>query len=161
MSIGLIIFIVGLLIGLVGVVGSVFIRRFKMYLITIAVIGSLFALSSLLFLNVIPYTQNVFDTYKVEALEKDIEYYSNKIEKYEQEDKKILEQWAKQQEEMSKKLSSIGIQFAGEIQPNNIIKKLSEEIQNFYYEIDNINLETHKIEGSISARENHKWFWGF
>jgi hypothetical protein len=160
-SIGLIVFIVGLFIGLIGIISSIFFNKFKVYLITISIIGLLFSFSSLLFLNIIPYTQNTFDTYKIEALKENIEYYSFKIKKYEEEDKKVLEEWAKQQEEMAKKLSAIGIQFAGEIQPNNIIKKLSEEIQIYFKIIDEKQLEIHNIKGEVKARKNHKWYWGF
>lgn len=160
MSIGFIIFIVGLLIGMAGIVLSSVFSRFTKYLISISILALALSFASLTFLHIIPYTKNVFDTYKVEALEKDISYYEDKIKQYEEEDKKILEEWAKQQEEMAEKLSSIGVQFAGDIQPNQIIKKLSEKIQTFHNEINTINLQIHKIEGNIKARENHKWYWG-
>lgn len=163
MNIGFMIFLIGIIIFLIGIIGSKinFLKKIKFYLISISVLAFIISLSSLLFLHIIPYTQNVFDTYKVEALEKDINYYNDKIKQYEEEDKKVLEEWARQQEKMAEKLSSIGVQFAGEIQPNNIIKKLSGKIQEFHNEINEINLQIHKLEGNIKARKYHKWYWGF
>lgn len=161
MNIGFSLFIIGLIVFIIGLILSNIFKRFKFYIVSISILAFIISFSSLLFLHIIPYTQNVFDTYQIEALEQDIEYYSDKIKKYEEEDKKVLEEWARQQEEMSKKLSSIGVQFAGDIQPNNIIKKLSAEIQKFHNEIDDINLKIHKIEGEVKAREIHKWYWGF
>jgi hypothetical protein len=160
MSIGFIIFIVGLVIGVIGIVGSLLLERFNNHFIVLSIIGMTLSIASLIGLHFIPYTYNVFDAYKVEALEENIEYYSDKIERYEREDKKVLEEWARQQEEMAKKLSSIGVQFAGDIEPNNIIKKLSIEIQKFHREIDNMNLEIHDVSGEINAREAHKSYWG-
>lgn len=163
MNIGLIIFFAGLLISLAGSLLVFFKFRFipKLMPITLLFSGIAISLSSLLFLHVFPYTKNVMDTYNIEAYEKDISYYEDKIKQYEEEDKKILKEWAKQQQEMADKLSSLGMQFAGDIQPNNIIKKLSGEIKAFHDKIDETQIKIHQLESDIKARKNHMWYWGF
>jgi hypothetical protein len=166
MNIGFIIFMAGIVLFIIGIALYILDKKLikvipNLLPIGILVFGIAIAFSSLLFLHIIPYTKNISNTYDIEAYEKDIEYYKNKIEKYEEEDKKILKEWAKQQEEMAEKLSSLGMQFAGDIQPNNIIKKLSGEIKTFHNKIDETQIKIHQLESDIKARENHMWYWGF
>jgi hypothetical protein len=166
MSIGLGIFIAGLTLFVIGIVLYILDKKLVKVIpnllpIGILVFGIAVAFSSLLFLHIMPYTRNISDTYDIEAYEKDIEYYRNKIDQYEKEDKKILKEWAKQQEEMAEKLSSLGMQFAGDIQPNNIIKKLSGEIKTFHNKIDETQIKIHQLKSDIKARKNHMWYWGF
>ena len=77
----------------------------------------------LFFCCILPYSLQVADACDTDRLNDDIALYNKYVDKYQNEDKVILEEWAKQQAELSKKLSAIGIQFAGSIEPNNIIKK--------------------------------------
>ena len=114
----------------------------------------------LLFACILPYSQQISDICDIDRLNDDIALYNKYIDQYQNEDKIILEEWAKQQAEMAKKLSAIGIQFAGSIEPNNIIKKLSEKISGYLNAIMDKEMEINKVKSKIKSRTLNRWFFG-
>jgi hypothetical protein len=124
------------------------------------IVSGVAALVILLFCCILPYSMQVSDACDIDRLNDDIALYQKYVDKYQNEDKVILEEWAKQQAELSKKLSAIGIQFAGSIEPNNIIKKLSDKIASLLNSITDKELEINKVKSGMKARVLNRWFFG-
>jgi predicted PurR-regulated permease PerM len=114
----------------------------------------------LFFCYILPYSLQIADACDIDRLNDDIALYNSYVDKYENEDKVVLEEWAKQQADLSKKLSALGIQFAGSIEPNNIIKKLSEKVSGYLNSITDKELEINKVKSEIKARTLNRWFFG-
>lgn len=125
-----------------------------------AIVLGIILFFSLMFSHIIPYTMQLNDIHSVQAIKDDITLYRNYIKKYETEDKVLLEEWARQQAELTQKMSALGIQFASSIQPNNVIKKLSDEINRLINLIIEKELEVNHLKAKIRARSDNKWFFG-
>jgi len=149
-----------LLVSILGV--SAFLNKLitkrKVPIIYASILGGIFTIT-LLFSHIIPYTQQLNDIHSIQAIKDDITLYQNYINKYENEDKVLLKEWAKQQPEIVEKMTALGIQFASSIEPNNVIKKLSDEINLLINLIMERELSLNHLKGYIRARADNNWFF--
>lgn len=123
-------------------------------LVIFALVGAIF-----IFFSFLPYNQNNFDRELVNAYKDNIRLYDNYSSEYAESARKQIEEYQDMQSEQARTATVQQLQFYSQ-QQDEVGNALTDKIQFFQSKIMETELEIHKTNALIRARENNKWyFW--